>query len=111
RGYAAHRRAGWARRASGAPGRKSPGHSRCCPSNERPAAKGKEGEEEARGGKGDGEAEDDLDQAPEAARGVTESETEPGDDDDDHRDDFCDRPLDAFENRLERRFPGHRRTA
>src|SRR3546814_13945378 len=39
------------------------------------------------------------------------SDLEPGHDDDDHRDDLGDRPLDAVEDRLQRRFPRHRGTA
>src|SRR3546814_1427063 len=57
------------------------------------------------------QAEDDLDQPAETARGITEGKAQAGDDDDDHRDDLGDRTLDALEDRLERRFPGHRRAA
>ena len=79
------------------------------PSDQRPAAEGEERQEEGRGRKGDRQAEDDLDQPPEAARGVAEGQRQAGDDDDDHRDDLGDRPLDGFEDRLKRRFPGHGR--
>src|SRR3546814_19553780 len=57
------------------------------------------------------QAEDDLDQPAESARGIAEGKAQAGDDDDDHRDDLGDRTLDALEDRLERRFPGHCRAA
>src|SRR3546814_2135867 len=77
------------------------------PSDERPAAEGEEGEEKARRREGDRQAEDDLDQPAESARGIAEGKAQAGDDDADHRDDLGDRTLDALEDRLERRFPGH----
>src|SRR3546814_16490008 len=42
------------------------------PSDERPAAEGEEGEEKARRREGDRQAEDDLDQPAESARGIAE---------------------------------------
>jgi hypothetical protein len=74
-----------------------------------PPPKLKKRQEEARCGKGDREAEHDLDQPAKAARRVAEGEAEAGDDDDDDRHDLGDRPLDALEDRLQRRFPRHRR--
>src|SRR3546814_16253645 len=46
-----------------------------------------------------------------APRRVPKGKAEAGDDDDDHRNDLGDRPLDALEDRLQRSFPRHRRTA
>ena len=64
------------------------------PSDQRPAAELEEGQEEARRGEGDRQAEDDLDQPAEAAGGFTERQRQAGDDDDDHRDDLGDGTLD-----------------
>src|SRR3546814_5775448 len=66
-----------------------------------------EGQEEAGGGESDRQAEDDLDQAPEAAGRLAKCEGQAGDDDDYHRDDLCDRSLHRFQHLLERLFPGH----
>src|SRR3546814_15486347 len=71
-------------------------------SDERPAAEGKEGQEEARRGEGDRQAENDLHEPAEAARRVAESKAEAGDDDDNHRDDLGDGPFHALADRLER---------
>src|SRR3546814_12819609 len=68
-------------------------------------AEAEEAQEEARCGKGDGEAEHDLDQPAKAPRRVPKGKAEAGDDDDDHRNDLGDRPLDALEDRLQRSFP------
>ena len=59
------------------------------------------------GGEGDRQAEDDLDQPPEAAGGLAEGERQAGDDDDDHRDDLGDRTLDRIQDLLERLLPRH----
>ena len=77
------------------------------PSDERSAAEREERQEEARGGEGDREAEDDLDQAAEAAGGLAEGQRQAGDDDDDHGDDLGDRPLDRFQDLVERLLPRH----
>ena len=66
------------------------------PSDQRSAAELEEGQEEARRGEGDRQAEDDLDQPAKAARGLAEGERQAGDDDDDHRDDLGDRALDRI---------------
>src|SRR3546814_15428860 len=100
-GCAARRRAGSARRAGGGPARRNPECRPPVPSDERPAAEGEEGEEKARRREGDRQAEDDLDQPAESARGIAEGKAQAGDDDDDHRDDLGDRTLDALEDRLE----------
>src|SRR3546814_15676648 len=78
-------------------------------SDERPAAEGKEGQEEARRGEGDRQAENDLHEPAEAARRVDESKAEAGDDDDNNRDDLDDGPFNALADGPERRLPGHRR--
>src|SRR3546814_13910053 len=59
--------------------------------DQRSAAEAEEGQEEAGGGESDRQAEDDLDQAPEAAGRLAKCEGQAGDDDDYHRDDLCDR--------------------
>src|SRR3546814_9229372 len=61
----------------------------------------------AGGGESDRQAEDDLDQAPEAAGRLAKCEGQAGDDDDYHRDDLCDRSLHRFQHLLERLFPEH----
>src|SRR3546814_20885902 len=77
-------------------------------SDERPAAEGKEGQEEARRGEGDRQAENDLHEPAEAARRVAESKAEAGDEDDNHPDHLGAGPFTALEDRLERSLPGHR---
>ncbi len=74
-----------------------------------PATEAEEAQEEARRRKGDGDAEDDLDQPTETAAGIAEGQRQPGDDDDDHRDNLGDRAFDRLQDRLQRRFLGHRR--
>src|SRR3546814_4362411 len=56
--------------------------------DQRSAAEAEEGQEEAGGGESDRQAEDDLDQAPEAAGRLAKCEGQAGDDDDYHRDDL-----------------------
>ena len=51
------------------------------------------------------EAEHDLDQPAEAARGVAEGQRQAGDDDDDHRDDLGDRAFDRLQDLLQRLLP------
>src|SRR3546814_9912333 len=75
--------------------------------DQRSAAEAEEGQKEARRREGDREAEDDLDEPPEAARRLAERQRQTGDDDDDHRDDLRDRPLHGVEHLLERLFPRH----
>jgi hypothetical protein len=71
------------------------------------AGKGEEGEEERGGGEGNGETEDDLDQAPQAATHVAEGEAQPGDDDDHHGDYLGDGALDRLEDALQGGLPRH----
>src|SRR6185437_2798697 len=100
--------AGWARPARDGPALRSLRDAIARRSrDQRPAAETEEGEEEGRSGEGDRQAEDDLDQAPEAAGRLAEGERQPGGDDDDHRDDLGDRPLDRIEDLLKRLLPGH----
>ena len=66
------------------------------PSDQHSAAELEEREEEARRGEGDRQTEDDLDQPPKSARGFAERQRQAGDDDDDHRNDLGDRPLDRI---------------
>src|SRR3546814_3653452 len=68
--------------------------------DQRSAAEAEEGQEEAGGGESDRQAEDDLDQAPEAAGRLAKCEGQAGDDDDYHRDDLCDRSLHRFQHLL-----------
>src|SRR3546814_20054015 len=68
--------------------------------DQRPAAEREEGQEKARRGKGDRQAEDDLDKPSEPARGFAERQRQPGDDDDDYSDDLCDRPRDRFQDMM-----------
>lgn len=75
--------------------------------DQRSAAKAEEGEEEAGGGEGDRQTEDDLDQLAEAARRLAKCQGEARHDDAEDRDDLGDRPLDRVEDVLEGRFPGH----
>ena len=70
------------------------------PSDQRSTAEREERQEEARCGKGDRQAEDDLDQPAEAAGGLAEGERQAGDDDDDHRDDLGDGALNRFQDLL-----------
>ena len=69
-----------------------------------------EAQEEARCGKGDGEAEHDLDEAAESAGGIAKGKRQSGDDDDDHCHDLRDRAFDRLQDLLKRRFPRHRRS-
>src|SRR3546814_14545907 len=74
--------------------------------DQRSAAEAEEGQEEAGGGESDRQAEDDLDQAPEAAGRLAKCEGQAGDDDDYHRDDLCDRSLHRLPPLLDRLSPG-----
>src|SRR3546814_1625579 len=78
--------------------------------DERPTAEGEEGEKEARCGECDRKTENDLDKASKSAGSVAKCERQPGDDDDDHRKDLCDGPLDRLQDLLQCLLPGHGRT-
>ena len=88
---------------------RSTGLNRSSPSDQDPAAEGEEGQEEARRREGDRQTEDDLHQSPRAAGAVAEGERQAGDDDDHDGDDLGHRAFDRFQDRLQRRFPGHAR--
>src|SRR3546814_4574725 len=66
-------------------------------------------QEEARCREGDRQAEHDLDQLAETAARFAERQCQPGNDDNDDRDDLGERPLHRFQDLLERFFPGHAR--
>lgn len=105
---AARQPAGSARSARDGRAQRSPARDRqAAASDQRPAAKGEEGQKEARRREGDRQAKHDLDEPARPARGVAEGERQAGDDDDDHRDDLGDRPLDRFQHLLEWLFPRH----
>src|SRR3546814_4732697 len=64
-------------------------------------------QEEARCREGDRQAEHDLDQLAETAARFAERQCQPGNDDNDDRDDLGDRPLHRFQDLLERRSEEH----
>src|SRR3546814_20724511 len=68
-------------------------------SDQRPTAEAEEAQEDARCGKGDGEAEHDLDQPAKAPGRVPKGKAEAGADADDHRNGHGDRPLRSEERR------------
>src|SRR3546814_19768563 len=70
--------------------------------DQRPAAEAKEAEKEGTGREGDRQTENDLDEAPEAARRLAERERQAGHDNDDDRDDLGDRALDGLQDLLQR---------
>src|SRR3546814_10139462 len=80
------------------------------PSDERPTAEGEEGEKEARCGECDRKTENDLDKASKSAGSVAKCERQAGDDDDDHRKELCDGPLDRLQDLLQWLLPGPGRT-
>src|SRR3546814_18216120 len=65
---------------------------------------------EARCGECDRKTENDLDKASKSAGSVAKCERQAGDDDDDHRKDLCDGPLDRLQDLLHWLLPGHGRT-
>src|SRR3546814_1356776 len=69
-------------------------------SDQRSAAEAEEGQEEARCREGDRQAEHDLDQLAETAARFAERQCQPGNDDNDDRDDLGDRPLHRFQDLL-----------
>src|SRR3546814_2970606 len=68
---------------------------------------GKERQEERGRRERDRQPEHDLDQPPESTRGIAEGQGQAGDDDDDHRDDPGNGPLDRLQQGLQWRFPRH----
>src|SRR3546814_8495821 len=68
-----------------------------------------EAEKEGTGCEGDRQTENDLDEAPEAARRLAERERQAGHDNDDDRDDLGDRALDGLQDLLQRLLPRHSR--
>ena len=69
-------------------------------------AEAEEGEEEGGGREGDREAEHDLDQFAHAAAGLSESQRQACQGNDDHGDDAGNRAFDRLQDLVERTFPG-----
>src|SRR3546814_18834088 len=77
--------------------------------DQRPAAEAKEAEKEGTGREGDRQNENDLDEAPEAARRLADGERQAGHDNDDDRDDLGDRDLNGIQELLRLLLPQHSR--
>src|SRR6185437_47923 len=104
--HVALQRAGLARSGSDAAAPRSQGSR-----DKRPAAEREERQEEARSREGDGETEDDLNQAPETARRFAKRKRQSGDDYDDDGKRLGDWALNGIENVLQGSFPRHVRAS